>query len=235
MKRSLLLLGLAQLCLPAAAAPTGLNTIPTADLIPVHNFTVSLQNGNMALAGAPTLWSKPQPVPQFQFGLTTALEGGVDFVPAHPPASDYQPQFNLKWRALAEGYGRPALGIGFAQLGPGVPAAYYLVASRTLNYTQIQYQKFRAHHRNIKLRGRRLHAGLIWQSGAAYPLLGTDWELSDQFVFYSDWISGSQNALSLGGVYVISTDASVTGSVLFTNHRHRFDGLIINYSRTFKW
>ncbi len=36
------------------------------------------------------------------------------------------------------------------QLGVGFTPNYFLVLSKTLNYWQIQYQKFRAHHRNIK-------------------------------------------------------------------------------------
>src|SRR5262249_46080246 len=80
----------------ARGAPTGLNTIPTGDLVPVHHFTLSLQNGNTSVEETPTLIQQPQPVFQFQFGLSPALEGGMDLLPAHPPG-DYRPQFNLKW------------------------------------------------------------------------------------------------------------------------------------------
>src|SRR5262249_30836106 len=98
-----------------------------------------------------------------------------------------------------------------------------------------QYQKFRAHHRNIKLRGRRIHAGITHSQGRTLPLLGADWEISDRFVLYSDWISGGQNAISLGGVFVINTDNSIQASILYGNHEQRINGLLINYSRTFKW
>lgn len=233
MRRAIRLL----LCLASGAAwgaPTALNTVPTADLVPLHQFTFSLQNGNTSVEASPTLIQQPRPLFQFQFGLSPALEGGVDVLPAHPPR-DYRPQFNLKWRMLTEDYSRPALGIGAAQVGAGFQPAYYLVASRTLNYRQIQYQIFRAHHRNIKLRGRRVHAGLTHSQGHTFPMLGTDWELSDQFVLYSDWISGAENAVSLGGVFVISSENSIQACVLYGNHEQRLNGLLINYSRTFRF
>jgi hypothetical protein len=218
----------------ARAAPTALNLIPTADLVPFHQITLSLQNGNTSLQDSPTLFHQPQFLPQLQFGLGPTVEGGIDAIPAHPPR-DYQPQFNLKWKPLAEDYNRPAVGIGVAQVGPGFSPSYYLVAGRTLNYQQIQYQKFRAHHRNIKLRGRRVHVGITHGQGRTFPMLGTDWEISDRFVLYSDWISGMQNAISLGGVFIINADNSIQAALLYGNHQQRINGLLINYSRTLKW
>src|SRR5206468_9040791 len=80
---------------------------------------------------------------------------------------------------------------------------YFLVLSKTLNYGEIQYQKFRAHHRNIKLRGIRIHTGMLRTANAWRALVGTDVEVNDHFVAYADWISGTRNAVSLGGVLVI--------------------------------
>ena len=47
-----------------------------------------------------------------------------------------------------------------------------------------------------------------------FPLVGTDWELSDSVVLYSDWISGNTNAFSFGGTYVLSPTSSVTAALL---------------------
>src|SRR5262245_60540664 len=98
-------------CAAACASPTGLNTIPTTDLIPFHQANFSLQNGNTSLRDSPTAYHQPQFLVQFQVGLSPDLEGGVDVVPADPPRN-YRPQLNLKWRPLAEDYNRPAVGIG---------------------------------------------------------------------------------------------------------------------------
>lgn len=218
----------------AWGAPTGLNTIPTADLVPLHQYNFIVQNANTALLNDPTVFHRPQLLPQLQFGLQVRAEGGVDMIPGRSPG-EYTAQFNVKWKMLPEDYGRPAVGIGYVQPASGFSPTFYLVADRTLNFQEISYQKFRAHHRNIKLRGRRVHAGMIRTPQGTFPLLGTDWELSDKFVVYSDWISGSPNAVTLGGVYVINQDNSITASLLYGNHQQQVNGLLVNYSRTARW
>src|SRR5579862_7681402 len=101
----------------ALAAPTGLNTIPTTDLIPFQQFVLALQNGNTNTASSPTLLQQPQPLYQSQFGLSKHLEAGMDLAPAHPP-HDYGPVFNVKWKPLFESYDRPAMAVGVHSLGP---------------------------------------------------------------------------------------------------------------------
>src|SRR2546428_14169458 len=104
---------------------------------------------------------------------------------------------NVKWSPVREDYRIPALAVGAMQLGVGFSPNYFLVLSKTLNYQQIQYQKFRAHHRNIKLRGIRVHAGMLRATNAWRALVGTDIEVNDHFVVYADWISGTSNAGSV--------------------------------------
>ena len=218
----------------AWAAPTGLNVIPTADLVPFRQLSAVLQNGNTVLRGGSSVFRQPEPVPQFEAGLPWNLETGLDLVPADRP-EDYRPQVNLKWRLLDEGYRWPAVAAGVSQLGVGFTPNYFLVASRTINYQQIQYQKFRAHHRNIKLRGIRAHVGILRTGNAWRALLGTDIELSDHFVLYADWISGSENAVSLGGVLVINRENSITAAALRGNTEDRVSGLLVNFTHTFTW
>ena len=220
---------------PAVAAPTGLNIVPTTDLVPPRQISISVQNANVALFGRHSLFHEPQPVPQIELGLPWELEGGLDVVPADPPG-EYRPQLNLKWRLLSEDYRRPALAVGAAQLGPGFTPAYFLVASRTINYEKIQYQRFRAHHRNIKLRGIRVHAGMMWSGDAWLGLLGADVEVDDHFVIYADWTSGAGNALSYGGAIVIDADDSITIALLHGNDEPRtLSGLLLNFTHTFSW
>ena len=232
MWRGLLLLGI--LARSAWAGPTGLTQIPTTDLVPYHQLNAVLQNGNTTIRGDESLLHQPEPVPQAEVGLPWNVEGGLDLVPEDRPA-DYRPVLNVKWRALAEDYGRPALAVGAAQLGVGFEPAYFLVLSKTLNYQQVQYQKFRAHHRNIKLRGIRVHTGMLRTSNAWRALVGTDVELSDHFVFYGDWISGGRNAVSLGGVLVIDREDSITAGALRANGQDRVTGVAVMYTHTFDW
>jgi hypothetical protein len=229
--------GLALFCLACAsagAAPTGLNTIPTPDLVPERQFNAVLQNTNTSLDDHPLVFEQPILLPQLQLGLNDHFEAGADMIPGKTPGH-YTAQLNLKYKPLWEDYDRPALGIGIVQPLTDFSPTYYLVVTRTLNIKAILNQRFRAHHRNIKLRGRRVHVGITRTPAGTFPMLGTDLEMSDQFVIYSDWISGSPNALTLGGVYVINDKNSLTASLLYANHEQRINGLLINYSRTGKW
>jgi hypothetical protein len=231
MRRALVLACLAPVA--ARAAPSMLNQIPTTDLVPEKQVSLQLQNGNTEVSGRASLFHQPQLVPQSEFGLPWNLEAGLDVAPSDPP-HDYRPILNLKWTPVREDYHVPAVALGAMQLGVGFDPNYFLVLSKTLNYQQIQYQKFRAHHRNIKLRGIRLHAGLLRTANAWRALLGTDAEVNDHFVIYADWISGAQNAVSLGGVLVIDKQNSIQASVLRGNVEDRVSGLILQVTHTFE-
>ena len=228
--RALLVVGL--LPLAARAAPTGLNQIPTPDLVPWKQLTLQLTNNNTNVTPNLPLWRAPQVEGQSQFGLPWNMEAGLDVAP-YNVQQDYRPVLNIKWVPINEDYYVPATAIGVTQLGLGFTPGYYLVASKTLNYEQIAYQKFRAHHRNIKLRGIRIHAGILRTSNAWEALLGTDIEVSDHFIIYSDWISGSDNSVSLGGVVVITRHFSLQASLLRGNNQDRLSGMIAAITYTF--
>ena len=222
------------LAVPAWAAPTGLNTIPTADLVPLRQLSLGLQNGNTELRGSESVFREPRPVPQLEVGLPWNLEGGLDLVPADGP-EDYRPQLNLKWKVLPEGYRWPAIAVGASQLGSGFVPNYFLVLSRTLNFQQVQYQKFRAHHRNIKLRGIRAHAGILRTGNAWQAMVGSDVEVSDHFIIYADWISGASNAVSLGGAIVIDQEDSIILAAQRGNQEDRVSGILVQYTHTSSW
>jgi len=232
MWRGLILIGI--LGRSAWAGPTGLTQIPTADLVPYHQLNAVLQNGNTDIRGDDSLVHEPEPEPQAEAGLPWNAEGGLDLAPEDGP-EDYRPIVNVKWRALDEGYRWPAVALGAEQLGVGFEPTTFLVVTRTLNYQQVQYQKFRAHHRNIKLRGFRVHAGTMETSNVWRGFVGTDLELSDHFVFYGDWISGARNSVSLGGVLVIDRANSITAAALRANDSDRVTGVVVMLTHTFDW
>jgi len=226
MRRTLLL---CLLPVAAVAAPTGLNQIPTTDLVPEKQLTVQLQNGNTDVH---SLVHHPELEPQTELGLPWNLEAGLDVAPSDPP-HDYRPAMNVKWNPVHEDFHVPALAVGATQLGVGFTPNYFLVLSKTLNYREIEYQKFRAHHRNIKLRGIRFHAGILRTGNAWRALVGTDIQVQDHFVVYADWISGRPNAVSLGGVVVINRHDSVQASMLRGNDEEEPSGVLIAVTHTF--
>ena len=219
----------------ARAAPTGLNVIPTTDLVPVRQLSVALQNGNTEVRGDSSVWHQPQLVFQSEAGLPWNCEGGVDVAPSAPPGR-YRPQFNLKWKPLAEAELWPAVAGLVSQLGPHFTTNYSLIASKTLNFDAIEHQKFRAHRRNIKLRGIRLHAGIQRTFGNRWhALVGSDLEVSDRLVLYADWTSGAASAVTLGGVFVIDRDDSAQLALFRGNDQNRLSGVQLTLTHTFSW
>jgi hypothetical protein len=238
MRRALLCLGAsAWLALvPAAvhAGPTGLSFVPTTDTVPFHQVNAILQNGNTAIDGDDAFFHDFQPVPELEVGLPFHIEGGVDIAPSNPP-NDYRPAFNLKWVPVEEGHYVPAVALGVQSIGPGFPPAGFLVLDKTLNFDAIQYQKFRAHHRNMRLHGIRAHAGFLQDGQFSRAMLGIDAELSDHFVLWADWISGARNNLSLAGVVVVDSHNSFFVSLLRENDENRLSGVLFNFTHTFDW
>ena len=228
--RALLVVGL--LPLAARAAPTGLNQIPTPDLVPWKQLTLQLTNNNTNVTPNLPLWRAPQVEGQSQFGLPWNMEAGLDVAP-YNVQQDYRPVLNIKWVPINEDYYVPATAIGVTQLGLGFTPGYYLVASKTVNYSEIAYQKFRAHHRNIKLRGFRVVAGIQGSGNAWQALVGSDYEVSDHFIVEADWISGAKNSVSLGGVLVINQHDSVTLALLRQNDMNRLSGVVLQLTHTF--
>ncbi|MBI3767847.1 MAG: hypothetical protein HY271_05035 [Deltaproteobacteria bacterium] len=219
---------------PASAGPTGLAVIPTTDLVRFHQVNAVLQNGNTTIDGRHPFFHDVEPVPQLEVGLPWDLEAGVDGAPAHPPG-ECRPFFNLKWTMVAEDYRVPAVAVGATQLGPGVTPAGFVVASKTLNYDEVAYQKFRAHHRNLRLHGMRAHAGFLQVGALPHAMLGCDVELSEHFVLWADWISGAKNALSLAGVVVFDHQNSLFVALLRENDENRVSGILFNFTHTFDW
>lgn len=227
------------LCLIAAGAPavrsaTGLNTIPTTDIVPLHNWLLQTQNGNTSFQ-TPTFYNQPNLVLQTQFSLTSQIEAGVDY--AQPSSvSHNELVFNIKSLLQNEDDIRPNVAVGIWNIGMHQPTGYYLTLSKTLNYAQQQRERFRAHHRrNRKLLGRRIHFGLTFDNyGTVEPFLGTDLQLNDSTVFQADWINGSGNAITFGFVHVLHDQRTVLNpALLFSNDRKRIDGFFLNISHQF--
>ena len=218
----------------AVAGPTGLAVIPTTDLVRVRQVNALLQNGNTTVDGRHAFFRDVEPVPQIEVGLPWNIEGGVDVAPADPP-NQYRPLFNLKWTMLAEESRVPAVAAGVVQLGPGFTPGGFVVASKTLNYDAIEYQKFRAHHRNLRLHGIRMHAGFLQVGALPHAMLGCDVEISEHFVLWADWVSGAKNALSFAGVVIFDTQNSLFVALLRDNDENRLSGVVFNFTHTFDW
>jgi hypothetical protein len=224
----LLLISSAVLC-----APTGLNTIPTTDLVPVGSWIGQIQNTNTSFT-SPTFYNMPLPVLQSQFAINPRVEAGLDFMQP-PSVTYYEGALNAKYLVDNENETRPGLAVGILNIAGKQSPSYYLTMSKTLNYDEQQRERFRAHHRrNRKLLGRRIHVGLTYDGrGVFLPLVGTDLQLNERTVLQADWISGGANSATLGASFILPDQRTVLNpAFVVLNNTHRV-GVFINLSRQF--
>ena len=221
-------------CSTAVAAPTGLNTIPTTDIVPLHNCVAQIQNGNSSLS-APAFYQVSSPIFQTQFGLSQRVEAGADWI--QPATLDREEAvLNAKYLVFDENETRPGVALGAWNLASHQRAGYYLTLSKTLNYAQQEEERFKAHHRrNRKLLGRRAHIGVTYDGqNTPQPFLGTDLQLNGSDLIQADWISGKGNAVSLGAVFVMQDQKTVVNpAFLYSNDTDRISGFFLNISRQF--
>jgi len=215
------------------AAPTGLNTIPTTDLVQLSNWIFGVQNGNVSFTGTP-FYRMPAWIGQSQYGVSSLVEAGVDYFQT-PDTLHNVAVFNAKALLMAEDDTHPNIAAGVLNVAPGQAPSYYVTLSKTLNYDQQQEERFKAHHRrNRKLLGRRAHVGLMLDGkGILQPFTGTDLQISESLVFQADWINGSGNATTAGLSYVLPDQKTVlTPALLLSNDTHRL-GFSLSLTRQF--
>jgi hypothetical protein len=220
----------------AIAGPTGLNVIPTTDLVPSGSWIGGFQNGNTNFTGVP-FYRMPLMTAQTQFSLASWLEAGFDYTPT-PDIDQDTLVFNMKALVFSEDEIRPNVAVGIWNVTDMERPGYYLTLSKTLNYEEELTERYRAHHRrNRKLLGRRVHVGaMVDGHGVVEPFLGTDLQLNEVAVFQADWVNGNGNALTAGIAYVLPDQRTVlTPALLFSNSQNRISGFSLNISHQFNF
>lgn len=220
----------------AIAGPTGLNVIPTTDVVPSGSWIGAIQNGNASFTGVP-FYRMPLMTGQTQFSLASWLEAGFDYT-STPDIDQNTLVFNMKALVFAEDETRPNVAVGIWNVTDMERPGYYVTLSKTLNFAQEETERFRAHHRrNRKLLGRRVHVGaMVDGHGVVEPFLGTDLQLNEVAVFQADWVNGNGNALTAGIAYVLPDQRTVlTPALLFSNSQNRISGFSLNISHQFNF
>lgn len=220
----------------AAAGPTGLNVIPTTDLVPFNNWIGGFQNANTSFTGIP-FYRQPMLIGQSQYGVKSWLEAGIDYAQT-PDLSHDAFVLNAKAVLLTENDWQPNLAAGAWNITQSQAPGYYVTMSKTLDFAQQEEERFRAHNRrNRKLLGYRVHLGMMVDGhGVAQPFTGTDLQLSDSAVFQADWVSGAGNAATAGFALVMPDQKTVVNpAIVFSNDTKRFSGFQLNISRQFSF
>ena len=158
----------------ALAYPTGLNVIPTADVLEPKSFRIEFENdgcSRLFSAESERYWL-------LQAGIAPGLEVGVDAYYLEETST----MLNAKYAVLEESDSAPALAFGAFDIGEGGSPTYYLAAAKS----------FGRH---------RFHAGAIGNRRHSDPMAGYEFELDDSAWLLFDWIRGDENYLT-AGVYV---------------------------------
>lgn len=171
------------------AAPSGLNVIPTADILPPGSLSLE---GETTGTRAP-LASGGDRFALLQAGVTPRLEIGVD---REVGDVDQQPLFNVKWLLLPDGSRAPALALGVQNVARGAQAETYLVATRSFGKP-------------------RLHLGALHSPDTVRLLAGVDVALGNRITFQADHTGGGDGLSSVGLALQLGPRASLTYALLF--------------------
>jgi hypothetical protein len=178
----------------AWATPTGLNNIPTADVVPLH--VLVLQSWTNSGSGLDTAWAagaKYGPAENWEVGLDGGLTG---------PGSGGGPVFQAKYRVPLEKGGRVLAGVANLSENRDFHGDYfpYVVASVPV--------------------GERAngHLGYSFQSATRGLFLGADVTVGRALTLRSDWIhtdDGDESVASLGFITPVAQSWAVEGWASF--------------------
>lgn len=193
-------------CGTAAAAPTGLNLIPTADMLEAGTASLEIERD-----GYPGLFrSDCESYLLFQAGLTDRLEAGFDLY--HSGGSTC-PALNAKYLLAPEGR-LPAVAAGILEVGKGLRPVSYIVLSSDAGIF-------------------RLHGGAARSAGSTHALVGGEYELRRGLYLLADWQAGDEGYASAGFYIENPAGTGLDVAVGFPNSRGEPNLLIVNVLRRF--
>ena len=174
MSRFTLVLLLGLLPLIAAAIPTGLNTIPTAEVLPNGDNRLEAELGNSGKLYAPlhsSIYGSEQ-------GLPLNMEVGIDDVTGKGAV------LNGKWQFSGDNAILPVMAVGIQDIGNDSRAEYYLAATKTAPY-----------------RLASLTVGVLRDGeGDFRTLLGASLQFGP-LLMMGDWVNESRSSIAAGFTY----------------------------------
>lgn len=168
-----------------AACPTGLNVIPTADVLEEGLLSVQLE-----------LTGRPNPIDGDRtWGLLTqfALAGGIEFgVDFEDPGGENEWSVDVKWQVLGDGDDGPAVALGLLDVNRGGERGYYVAGARSVADS-----------------GVRAHAGILHSDATTSAMIGVEVEIAPCTVVMLDWITGPDGQFGLGIEHALSDSHGV--------------------------
>lgn len=184
----------------AACAPSGLNVIPTTDVLGNREISLEAESDGR---GQP--WGDDcTRLLLFQIGLGNGFEAGIDHC-----LDDPELWLNVKWRLQDESTGRPAVACGIQGISNNESAQPYLAIHKSVGSV-------------------RLHTGLIVIDRKTRWMGGIDRPLGNRITLQADYINGSENAFTYGVGISLSKNLSLTLGRAVGNSEEIGNGYIVN-------
>lgn len=187
--RILFVLALIALAGPVFGAASGLNIIPTADVLDRGSAAIELERAGEKVP----LFAEADAALLLQLGLGYGVEAGYD---NFSDGNDFN-AWNIK-KAVLYRDGSPVAAIGIQNIGKGLGSQPYAVG-------------------HIPLGCGRLHAGLIKTEETFHPMAGYDHPITDRIILQADYTAGDENAASLGLVFKIKHNFELTTACIRDN------------------
>lgn len=167
---------------PVLGAPSGLNVMPTADVL--DEGVVSLETES---DGNARPWGDDcDRFALLQFGVGNGIELGVDRC-----LNDPNTWVNFKWRVRNESAGSPAVALGTQAVTDNGRPQPYAVTTKSLGRM-------------------RVHAGIIDIDHELRWMFGLDRPLGSRVTLQADYISGDENSMTYGVAVSLSNSLSLT-------------------------
>ncbi len=186
---AVVLAGLLVFTLPARACYSGLLLIPTAETVPAGEYSLDLQ-----LDGDATVPEVNTYLLNTEFGLNDRVEAGIDYL----FSGDAGERLMVNAKYLAYSAETRAVALGIYNLGGDRKMIPYVTALQDLG----------------AVRG---HLGAQRNDGKIRWFVGVDRAVNDRLTLLADYISGDENAASLGVSYAINDRWSVCPGLVFPN------------------
>ncbi|MHB1455630.1 MAG: hypothetical protein ACYC0V_01815 [Armatimonadota bacterium] len=184
----------------AHSAPSGLNVIPTADVLDKGVTSLEIESaGN----GRP-FGDECDSFSLVQIGVGSGIELGVDRC-----LDDPDTWLNIKWRVRDESDRLPSLAFGIQGIGENGLAQPYIAALKSVGDT-------------------RVHTGLIVIDRKTRWTFGLDRPVGSHVTFQADYTSGDENSITYGIAASLSNSLSLTLAKSVGNAGETGNGHIIN-------
>lgn len=175
-------------------SPTGLNVIPTADVLERDTFRL-----DTPFSGGLRFGPDGDMYVLLQVGAGNGMEVGIDQRVQDGRAESW---LNAKWRLIEEDGTRPALAIGVQNLARNRDEEAYLVMSKSFKPA-------------------RIHMGLIQAKDRSEAMLGLSRRLTPALALQADYVSGKENGLTAGVGIAVASNATLLVARSFPNDSSR--------------